>query len=65
MLVNNGAVFDSTDGSDGVCLGCHADESTNVACSNQKWMQHLTKGRVSESVWETVSEAQTGSLCGW
>ena len=61
----SGAVFSSTDGSDGVCLGCHGDESDEVSCGDTEWKQHLTEGRVAESTWETVSVAQTGSTCGW
>ena len=60
-----GAVFSSTDGSDGACLGCHGDESSNVSCNDTEWKEHLTEGRVAESTWETVSIAQTGSTCGW
>ena len=70
MLVTNGSVFGSTDGSDGVCLGCHGDESDELntnGCNvdGGTWMRHLTQGRVSESVWEQVSLAQTGTRCGW
>ncbi len=60
-----GAVFSSADGSDGVCLGCHGDESDEVSCGDTEWKLHLTEGRVAESTWETVSVAQTGSTCGW
>jgi hypothetical protein len=35
-------------------------------CDNDTWLQHLTLGRVAESVWEEVSKAQNdGSTCGW
>ena len=59
-----GAVYGSTDGSDGVCTGCHGDESEEVSC-NGKWTRHLTQGRVAESVWEHVSMSRTGTRCGW
>ena len=38
--------------------GCDLDNEPD-------WFQHLTQGRVAESVWEQASEAQTGTLCGW
>jgi hypothetical protein len=63
----NGAPFGSTNGSDGVCVGCHVDFTsggTSLSCSTG-WKQHLTQGRVSQSVWEHVSETTAGSLCGW
>jgi mono/diheme cytochrome c family protein len=60
-----GGVFDSTNGSDGVCVGCHTDKSAQVDCGKATWLQHLTMGRVAESVWEKVSAAQTGGTCGW
>jgi hypothetical protein len=59
-----GNVYGSTDGSDGVCLGCHVDNSAAVAC-NAGWREHLTLGRVAESVWEQVSISRTGGTCGW
>ena len=62
----NGSVYGTTDGSDGVCVGCHADFTVTpgVSCT-ASWKQHLTQGRVAESVWEQVSNQRTGSLCGW
>jgi hypothetical protein len=52
-----------------LCSTCHAGKgNTNklrdVTCDTV-WRQHLTKGQVSESVWEDVSIEQTGSNCGW
>jgi len=70
-LVNSGQVLGSTDGSDGVCLGCHTDNSPELnaeGCDLDNeafWFQHLTQGRVAESVWEDVSLSQTGTRCGW
>jgi hypothetical protein len=67
-IAQNGAVFGSTDGSDGVCKGCHGNESGDVECVGEdadEWKRHLTEGRVAESVWEHVSIAQTGTTCGW
>ena len=58
-----GAVFSSTDGSDGACLGCHGNRANNISCNNA-WKEHLTEGRVAQSTWETVAEA-TGNTCGW
>jgi len=60
-----GAVFGTTDGSDGACQGCHGNEANNVSCNDNEWKLHLTEGRVAESTWETASVAQTGSTCGW
>jgi len=65
MLVTGGSVLGTTDGVDGVCAGCHGDNSAAVSCTNPKWMQHLTLGRVSESVWEQVSLGVTMTRCGW
>jgi hypothetical protein len=61
----DGTVLDTTDGSDGVCVGCHVDHSASVSCTLAVWKQHLTQGRVAESVWEKVSLAKTGTRCGW
>ena len=58
-----GAVFTSTDGSDGACLGCHGDESGNVSCTNGEWLNHLTEGRVAAEAFEHASTAQTGGTC--
>ncbi len=60
-----GAVFGTTDGSDGACQGCHDDKAGDVSCNDTEWLEHLTLGRVAESTWETASVAQTGSTCGW
>jgi hypothetical protein len=70
-ILVNGAVSGTNDGSDGVCLGCHTDNSAELnteGCDlddEPDWMQHLTQGRVAESAWETASQAQTMSNCGW
>jgi cytochrome c5 len=70
MLVN-GQVSGTSDGSDGVCLGCHGDASGELnseGCdldNEPYWFQHLTQGRVAESAWEDASWAQTNSNCGW
>ena len=73
----NGAV---TQPADGLCTACHEvlDENSgtydHTATLNAEgcnldneptWMEHLTQGRVAESVWEEVSNAQTGTNCGW
>ena len=65
-----GAVSDTTDGSDGVCVVCHGDESDALAdegcdVDEGEWLRHLTQGRVAESVWEDVSLQKTGTRCGW
>jgi len=66
-----GDVYGTSDGSDGVCVGCHGDNSSELnteGCDLDEepdWFQHLTQGRVAESVWETASLAQTGTRCGW
>ena len=69
-ILVNGAV---TGTADGVCTACHGDESDEVSCSNPKWLQHLTLGRVAESVWENVTATQLDDgnpntppeTCGW
>ena len=69
-ILVNGAV---TGTADGVCTACHGDNSGQVSCSNPKWLQHLTQGRVAESVWENVTDTQLGDgnpntppeTCGW
>jgi hypothetical protein len=48
-----------------VCRACHGDEWGEVSCRETKWKEHLTEGRVSEAVWESVSKARTGTTCGW
>ena len=59
-----GAPFSSTDGSDGVCVGCHNDRSGNVNNCSTRWKEHLTEGYVAQSAWETVAEL-LGGTCGW
>jgi VCBS repeat-containing protein len=68
----NGSVFTTTNGINGVCTGCHGNESGNVSCNNREWKEHLTEGRVAQSVWEQVTAllaagqpAADGTLCGW
>jgi hypothetical protein len=51
-----------------VCEGCHGDEWSSVSCSGEnatEWRQHLTQGRVSQSIWEYVTQQRTGGTCGW
>jgi hypothetical protein len=61
-----GAPFGSADGSTGVCLSCHGDESDEVNECDDEWKLHLTEGRVAQSTWETVTAARTGGgTCGW
>ena len=51
-----------------VCEGCHGDEWGSVSCSGEdstEWRQHLTQGRVSQSIWEYVTQQRTGGTCGW
>ena len=61
---------------DGVCTGCHNNDRLNLVSCNgqagQRWRQHLTFGRVAQSVWEDVTAAEAagqpaadGTLCGW
>jgi len=50
-----------------LCSECHSQQLANVSC-NSEWRQHLTRGRVSESVWEDISlnaAGTQGTLCGW
>ena len=62
-----GNVLGTSDGSDGVCVGCHANYSGSSGLANCSavWKQHLTQGRVAESVWEDVSLLKSGTRCGW
>jgi hypothetical protein len=64
-IAATGSVLGSTDGSDGVCLACHDNFASSVAGCGTEWKNHLTEGRVAESVWEAVSIAQDGTSCGW
>ena len=70
-LVNGGVYGSPSDGSDGVCVGCHMDHSGVLnaeGCdldNESTWLEHLSQGRVAESVWEDVSLAQTSTRCGW
>jgi hypothetical protein len=48
-----------------VCQGCHGDERKEVSCGEKDWKEHLTKGRVAESLWVSVSNDLAGSTCGW
>jgi cytochrome c5 len=59
---------------DGLCTACHEDneDHTPVLASEgcdlddePDWFQHLSQGRVAESVWEQVSLDKTGTRCGW
>ncbi|MGB5540505.1 MAG: hypothetical protein WBO37_10480 [Gammaproteobacteria bacterium] len=50
------------------CRGCHGDESDEVSCTGsdgREWKEHLVEGRVSESVWVSVSTQLIGNTCGW
>jgi hypothetical protein len=67
-ILISGDVFGTTDPRNTVCQGCHDDEWQEVACNGEdgrEWKLHLAEGRVSESVWENVSQDRTGSTCGW
>jgi hypothetical protein len=70
LLVNHAV----TEPADGLCIACHeanADHTPVLAAegcdldNEPDWMQHLTQGRVAESVWEDVSLDETGTRCGW
>jgi cytochrome c553 len=60
-----GAPFTTTDGSDGACQGCHGDESDEVSCNDDEWLDHLTSGRVTAAAFEVASQSVTGTTCGW
>ena len=47
-----------------MCSSCHEQELGDVSCDSD-WREHLTDGRVSESVWEDISRDETGGTCGW
>ncbi len=48
-----------------VCIGCHDNKNDEVSCDQKEWKRHLTEGRVSQKVWEHVSNNMTGWTCGW
>jgi hypothetical protein len=55
-----------------VCTSCHQlnggpDQGFNLLVDGCPtiWKQHLTEGRLSEKVWEHVSETEDGTSCGW
>ncbi len=56
-----------------LCTTCHEEERrgskpnylNKVKNCGTPWTKHLTQGRVSQSVWEDVTEKQAGNLCGW
>jgi hypothetical protein len=58
-----------------MCVHCHSERGgpseapqdlvNLVDCTNTLWKSHVFDGRVSEKVWEFVTEEQTGSTCGW
>jgi len=70
-ILVNGAV---TGPAQGACTTCHEnnEDHTPVLASEgcnldnePDWMEHLSQGRLAESVWEQVSLDQTGTRCGW
>jgi len=63
--LNNGKVFGESNPLGTVCRGCHDNKSDEVSCNDRDWKEHLTRGRVSASVWEAVSLSLRGSTCGW
>jgi hypothetical protein len=60
-----GAVCGTTNPLTTVCIACHVDNSSLVNCSNSKWLDHLTNGRVNDDVWINVSTLKTGGSCGY
>jgi hypothetical protein len=59
-----------------VCVSCHSANSgpsdppavllSRVSCTDTIWKSHVFDGRLSEKVWEFVTETETGgSTCGW
>jgi len=49
---------------DALCSACHEQELGDVECDDE-WREHLTQGRVAESVWEDISFDETTTRCGW
>ena len=47
-----------------LCSACHGQELGDVGCDGE-WREHLTQGRVAESVWEEISLDETDTRCGW
>jgi len=71
---NGDGVADRTaqDIADTVCTACHSEKGgpsgafLNLAtCDNTTWKSHVIDGRLSEKVWEFISEERTGTTCGW
>jgi hypothetical protein len=66
-VVNGGQVFGeaSSEQLDQLCSTCHRRNNNRLDTVNcgQQWKNHLIEGRVSQSVWEGVSEPLGG--CGW
>jgi hypothetical protein len=59
---------------DTVCLSCHSLNQgpttgflAQATCGNETWKRHLIQGRISEKVWEFISEDQNPAdpTCGW
>jgi cytochrome c2 len=58
---------------DQLCTTCHAvakngtkpNYLNKVKNCGTPWTKHLTQGRVSQSVWEDISQKKAGKLCGW
>jgi hypothetical protein len=55
-----------------MCSSCHQLNGgpsggflSLATCENETWKRHLIQGRISEHVWEFISEDQNGSTCGW
>jgi hypothetical protein len=58
--------------SQAVCTSCHSLQGgpsgnfvSLATCNNPTWKMHNIDGRLSEKVWEYVSETENGSTCGW
>jgi hypothetical protein len=58
-----------------MCVHCHAERGgpsdppaqlvNLISCDNPTWKSHVFDGRLSEKVWEFMTETETGSTCGW
>jgi hypothetical protein len=48
----------------GFCTNCHDDELDNVSSTEEDWLEHSMKGRVSRNTMDRVEIDQLGSLSG-
>lgn len=55
---------DEADPTTGLCLNCHKDNSSKVACNNSEWTMHAMDGRVSREQMDKAEASKLGAICG-